>query len=177
MNSSRRSTPSGPSVQRLHIIERGARTGLAGCSATGLTVSQEAEEPAAVLAQRVLRQIADSERAQRIIQGATLRAGAQDDSTTAAARRLILLALAAYAASAERSLEITVFAPLHASDRIRLQLLSLVDEVLLAGKGNVAVCLRFGEDELPSVSVDRAARALRSTARAPRRATTTSRGV
>jgi hypothetical protein len=73
-------------------------------------------------------------------------------------------------------LETTVVAPPRASDPIRLQLLGLVEELLLASKGNAAVCLRFGEDELPSVSADRAARALQNTARAPRRATTT-RGV
>ena len=158
MNSSRRRpAPRNQPPQRLNIVERGARTGLVAAPVDGLTVRQSPTEPAALLAQRVLREIADSERVQRRIHHATLRTGQQDDTTTAAARRLILLGLASYAASGERSLEITVVAPPHASDPVRFQLLNLVDELLLASQGNVAVCLRFGEDELPSVSADRAA--------------------
>lgn len=152
IGSSRPLAATGKSSQRLHIIERDAAEDLVP-SREELTVRQAHQETPAELAQRVLRQVAASERARIEIDGATLLAGHDNDAGTGAARRLMLLGLASYADAADRLFEVLVVAPPHADDHTRAQLLALVDELLSAAKRNIAIRLRFGPKDLAQATL------------------------
>lgn len=137
-------TTVGEPWQHLHIIERGALEDFVPSLPDGLTLRQAPEETSAELVQRVLRQVAASERARAPIDGATLVTACHIDADVTAARQLMLLGLAAYAEATDRLFEVLVLAPPQADGHTRAQLLGLVDELLSAAKRNIAVRLRFG---------------------------------